>query len=1214
MKRLLRWKQCDEEEKWSEKAVAALVKKLKKKKGDMKELKKALSCPGQPSLCVLIPHPLDCRLQVSNWKALPHIIYCHVWCWPDLQSHHELKPLECSKFPFGSNLKDICTQLLLQGTLLKISAGNIWERAFFLFNNLLVYCKWKSREQPGKGTFQGLDVQQLPLLLTLPLHAGMGGRVPTWVTADYHSNGYIVTNDWKIHNTTKNKLFVCVAKMVEEKHKWLDTIICKWEQCDSLKLGMERDAYIMIMENGEKLHHLMMRKKVNLIKDQCCKLSTVLKCILGKPPICTPPWWPRDMRRWQEHSQEHSATGVRVGCLTRSALGPHILPQEEDYDFDIEENKAMVVKSVQRGLLAEMAGLQECRKIYSFNKDLVLLWPFSVVESLLNLCFCSCHPLHLLVATKAKETIKVPDHPEAMCFQIWGAALPCVYTLGRGFEAVAAGLCWPVHPEGHRQQHGQQGCPGGSWSTFRHSGVAANKRCDSPQGLFHWIYHTHRDAQETQASQETPSEDSHCEGAPEVDQPDLVWPLLSLGPQLSLWEDCPVVNLMVDNMDQEPKVVYEYVSTMGIQCHVLERIVYPRGCFGITAEVSGGGVSSHMVGITPGDELPCDMRIQWDKKEKLLGFLEHIVNQVILSWRGGSLDPCNPLAVDTIKALLKGLVMGRAFEETKHFPMEHSLQVWPLLSLGPQLSLWEDFPVVNLMVDNMDQEPKVVCEYVSTMGIQCHVLERIVYPRGCFGITAEVSGGGPGDELPCDMRIRWDKKEKLLGFLEHIVNQVILSWRGGSLDPCNPLAVDTIKALLKGLVMGRAFEETKHFPMEHSLQEFKQKEECMVRDWSLIQISIQEDPWHLPSSIKTLVDNIQRDVEAQQAGRVMVGVVAFAWDLNAARAPLKERRLAGWRPEERWPSPQGSRAAQDTHSCALEVCWYRKNQLLLALLKCTDTKLQLCRDTVFCQALVATVCTFSKQLLLALSYHYNNNGEYEESSRDANRKWLEGPGLDSCQPAASTVQWPVSTKDTKLQLCRDTVFCQALVATVCTFSKQLLLALSYHYNNNGEYEESSRDANRKWLETFYLEPSNLPMDTSTTAMKIDQLICPINALGELCCLMKSFTHPKPGTSGSLGSGLIPISSELCYHLQACQITMCSMGMQRSSLIMSLDQAAILAWSHRLLPKCMMQATDIMQKQSITEAMNCGIHLTSSAHKASSTVVTNPVYLFLLFDY
>uniref|UniRef100_A0A8D2CQU3 Mothers against decapentaplegic homolog n=1 Tax=Sciurus vulgaris TaxID=55149 RepID=A0A8D2CQU3_SCIVU len=108
VKRLLGWKQCDEEEKWSEKAVAALVKKLKKKKGAMEELEKALSCPGQPSHCVTIPRPLDGRLQVSNRKALPHVIYCRVWRWPDLQSHHELKPLECCKFPFGFKQKEVC--------------------------------------------------------------------------------------------------------------------------------------------------------------------------------------------------------------------------------------------------------------------------------------------------------------------------------------------------------------------------------------------------------------------------------------------------------------------------------------------------------------------------------------------------------------------------------------------------------------------------------------------------------------------------------------------------------------------------------------------------------------------------------------------------------------------------------------------------------------------------------------------------------------------------------------------------------------------------------------------------------------------------------------------------------------------------------------------------------------------------------------------------
>ena len=65
VKRLLGWKQGDEEEKWAEKAVDSLVKKLKKKKGALEELEKALSRPGEPSKCVTIPRSLDGRLQVQ---------------------------------------------------------------------------------------------------------------------------------------------------------------------------------------------------------------------------------------------------------------------------------------------------------------------------------------------------------------------------------------------------------------------------------------------------------------------------------------------------------------------------------------------------------------------------------------------------------------------------------------------------------------------------------------------------------------------------------------------------------------------------------------------------------------------------------------------------------------------------------------------------------------------------------------------------------------------------------------------------------------------------------------------------------------------------------------------------------------------------------------------------------------------------------------------
>ena len=108
VKRLLGWKQGDEDEKWAEKAIDSLVKKLKKQKGALEELEKALSQPSAPTKCVTIPRSLDGRLQVSHRKGLPHVIYCRVWRWPDLQSHHELKPLDICEFAFSRNNKEVC--------------------------------------------------------------------------------------------------------------------------------------------------------------------------------------------------------------------------------------------------------------------------------------------------------------------------------------------------------------------------------------------------------------------------------------------------------------------------------------------------------------------------------------------------------------------------------------------------------------------------------------------------------------------------------------------------------------------------------------------------------------------------------------------------------------------------------------------------------------------------------------------------------------------------------------------------------------------------------------------------------------------------------------------------------------------------------------------------------------------------------------------------
>ena len=68
-KRLLGWKKgefrTEQDEKWSEKAVKSLVKKLRKCNG-LDDLEKAITTQDGGSKCVTIPRSLDSRLQVSG--------------------------------------------------------------------------------------------------------------------------------------------------------------------------------------------------------------------------------------------------------------------------------------------------------------------------------------------------------------------------------------------------------------------------------------------------------------------------------------------------------------------------------------------------------------------------------------------------------------------------------------------------------------------------------------------------------------------------------------------------------------------------------------------------------------------------------------------------------------------------------------------------------------------------------------------------------------------------------------------------------------------------------------------------------------------------------------------------------------------------------------------------------------------------------------------
>ncbi|XP_036387766.1 phosphatidylinositol 3,4,5-trisphosphate-dependent Rac exchanger 1 protein-like [Megalops cyprinoides] len=1359
----------------------------------------------------------------------------------------------------GTNLTDICTELLLHGNLLKISAGNIQERVFFLFDNLLVYCKRKSRVAGKKSVKRTKSING-------PLYV-FRGRINTEVmevenvedgTADYHSNNYTVTNGWKIHNTAKNKWFVCMAKSSEEKQRWLDAILKEREQRESLKLGMERDAYVMISEKGEKLYHMMMSKSRHLIKDRRRKLSIVPKCFLGNEFVS---WlmesgeiskpeegvnlgqallengiihhvsdkhqfkneqvlyrfrYDDGTYKARSEMEDIMSKGVRLycrlhclftpivkdrdyhlktfksvvpanklvdwlisqgDCSTREdavALGVglcnngfmhHVLeksefkdesqffrfyadeemegtsskskqlrndfklienivaksllihPQEEDYGFEIEEkNKAIIVKSVRRGSHAEMAGLHAGRKIYTINEDLVFLRPLSEVETVISQAFCLRRSLHLLVATKAKEIVKIPDCPDALSFKIRGTAPPYVHAVRKGSEAASAGL-----------QPGQCILKVNGNSVHNDSDLAvlgyfsAHRTNQEQQqlGLTQWVYRTFEDAEEEKSLRPSISETGS-----DTEEEDVINGTGKDFSQLSISDEAPLVSLTVDNVHLEHGVFYEYVSTTGIKCHVLEKMVEPKGCFSLAAKILEAFVSddsqfvkscsrlisqSDRVATMPQYEFRniCDTKLEsvrrrivsyqqfalelrnkaWPTFKQAtnrphpLGCMDFVptnchINLVQVSYPRSSTSAGRTFS---IRFSRKNSFFGLDPDQANLNPMSHTQHcitsmAAPCWSCHTQEE-WEDCPPhangsvldssaegtslqegcgLSLLLkqedvetqdaylrlfNRMDVALKEMKLYVAQIDVLLSSITEPTQPdvcdpptseetpptslvseegdlgkaeqcgikKVCFKVSEEDqedSGHdtmsyrdsysecnsnrdsvlsytsvrsnssylgsdemGSGDELPCDMRIPSDKQDKLHGCLEHLFNQV-----------------DSINSLLKGPVMAKASEETKHFPMEHSHPELGHTDDWTMHCRCLIHKNIQEDPWNLPTSIKTLVESLQRFVEDG------------------------------------------------------------KNQLLLALLKCTDTDLQLRRDVIFCQSVVGAVCTLTEQLQAALSFRYNNNGEYEEDSGEVSRKWLEqiaaiGVLFNFQSMLSPYVQEErIMLEDTKgaLQdLDKVTVFFrqledECLVTNTSVYyhvdgSRQALRITLYldgcHFcklpsrlQNGGSLrlhtvlfsralerpegvslqdcvsvEEFQQRTNAVSLEkvksyyrklrAFYLEKSNLPTDSNSTAVKIDQLLRPLNALDDLCRLMQSYINVKPsGSTHPSGVSILPVSSELCNRLGACHITMCTTGMQRCTLSVSLEQAIILARNHGLLPRCIMQATDIMRKQ------------------------------------
>ncbi|XP_011914076.1 PREDICTED: phosphatidylinositol 3,4,5-trisphosphate-dependent Rac exchanger 2 protein isoform X3 [Cercocebus atys] len=617
----------------------------------------------------------------------------------------------------GSNITDTCTEMLMCGVLLKISSGNIQERVFFLFDNLLVYCKRKHRRlKNSKASTDG--------------HRYLfRGRINTEVmevenvddgTADFHSSGHIVVNGWKIHNTAKNKWFVCMAKTPEEKHEWFEAILKERERRKGLKLGMEQDTWVMISEQGEKLYKMMCRQG-NLIKDRKRKLTTFPKCFLGSEFVS---WLleigeihrpeegvhlgqallengiihhvtdkhqfkPEQMLyrfRYDDGTfyprnemQDVISKGVRLYCRLHSLFTPvirdkdyhlrtyksvvmanklidwliaqgdcrtreeamifgvglcdngfmhHVLEKSEfkdepllfrffsdeemegsnmkhrlmkhdlkvvenviakslliksnegSYGFGLEDkNKVPIIKLVERGSNAEMAGMEVGKKIFAINGDLVFMRPFSEVDCFLKSCLNSRKPLRVLVSTKPRETVKIPDSADGLGFQIRGFGPSVVHAVGRGTVAAAAGL----HPgQCIIKVNGINVSKETHASVIAHVTACRKYRRPMKQDSIQWVYNSIESAQEDlQKSHSKPPGDEagdafDCKVEEVIDK---------FNTMAIIDGKKEHVSLTVDNVHLEYGVVYEYDSTAGIKCNVVEKMIEPKGFFSLTAKI-----------------------------------------------------------------------------------------------------------------------------------------------------------------------------------------------------------------------------------------------------------------------------------------------------------------------------------------------------------------------------------------------------------------------------------------------------------------------------------------------------------------------------------------------------------------------------------------------------------------------------------------------------
>ncbi|XP_028825334.1 phosphatidylinositol 3,4,5-trisphosphate-dependent Rac exchanger 2 protein isoform X2 [Denticeps clupeoides] len=1056
----------------------------------------------------------------------------------------------------GSNVTDTCTEMLMHGALLKISAGNIQERMFFLFDNLLVYCKKKTRcLKNNKATGEG------PRFL-------FRGRINTEVmevenvddgTADYHSSGNIVYSGWKIHNTAKNKWFVLMAKTAEEKQVWLEAILKERQWRKTLRLGMEQDTWVMVSEKGEKLHSLM-RKQGHLIKDRKRKLTTFPKCFLGsefaswlveigetenleegvhlgqallengiihhvtdkhqfKPePVLYRFRYDDGTFHPRSDMQDVISKGVRLFCRLHSLFTPvirdkdyhlrtyksvvmanklidwlvaqgdcqtreealilgvelcdngfmhHVLeksefrdepllfrffadeemegsnnkhkpmkhdlkiadniiaksllirPSDRGYGFTLEDrNRLPIVRSVEKGSNAEMAGLEVGRKIYAINGDLVFMRPFPEVETFLKACFSSKGPIRVLVSTKPRETVNIPDSVDGLGFQIRGFGPSVVHAVGQGTVAAVAGL----HPgQCIIKVNGINVSKESHASVIAHVTACRRFRRPTQHDSTKWIYSSCESAEEEQQRvHQKAAAGRDNDQVPEYKVEEVMGRFSTIALIDGKEEQ---VSLTVDNVHLEYGVAYEYDSTAGIKCRVMEKMLEPQGFFCLTAKI--------LETLARSDEVLVQMCSRLTASTELL---PHDL-----------LSRFNTVCRERLENVHHRITSYKKFSRVL------KNRAWPTFKqaktkVSPLHS--SDFCPTNCHINVMEVSyPRTSTSLGSAFGVQLDTQDKagqnaeqgkltpMVYALHTITSMAAPSGHSLGRTeghglrflLPEDDLLTIDAYQKLLPKLSLVVKEMeghtarihdllssitdpsaselkppdcLISEQGESSfrvvrDEQEDSGHDTVSnrdsysdcTSNRNSIASFASMCSSHSSSYVHSDEMDSGDEMTATMWISHnkQKKLHGFLEHLFSQVESISTLLKGSVTARvfeqtknfTPGR---GLQDFLQELEPKVGCIKRLHLHVR--QDPWNLPS---SVQDLVLAMTKCVEEVKSRLLLVLLQYADSEVQLRRDVVFSQTLVGVACCFSEQLQAALNQALSTDAETQEASRC----WLE---------------------------------------------------------------------------------------------------------------------------------------------------------------------------------------------------------------------------------